>query len=318
MQFKEEIVPLSAINTSDSYYQITTTTSVEDLMTSIEVVGLLHLPVLCCESTGYRIVYGFRRIHACQKLGWSDIKAKVLKPETSGVECVKLAVTDNSSQRSLNLIELSRSVRLLRSVIKDDTVLLNTAAQLGLPNNLSVLKKAEILSDLPGPVQEGVLSGSISLSMALTLASLDENDAIGFAHIFNHLKPSLNKQREILTLAQEIVARENISIRQLLNEIEIKEGVDSNTIDRGTQTRKLRQYLHQRRFPEIDRAKTILANRIKKLNLGSNIQLIPPKNLEGPNYTLRLDFNSLTDLKDHQTTLVELIQNQDLATILKE
>ena len=318
MQFKEETVPLSAIKTNDSYYRITTTTTVEDLMVSIEGVGLLHPPWLSTQSSGFRIVAGFRRINACQKLGWSHIGAKVFMPDTPDIEYVKLAVTDNSLQRSLNLIEISRSVRLIRSVVKDDEVLLHMSTLLGLPNNISVLKKVETLNQLPGAVQDGVLSGSISLAIALRLAALDDEDAIEFANIFNILKPSLNKQREILTLAQEIAARENITLQQLLHEREIKELTDSDSIDRGAQIRVLRQYLKRRRFPEITRSETDIAYRLKKLNLGSNIQLIPPKNFEGQNYTLKLYFKSLADLKDRKTTLEELIQNQDLEAILKK
>jgi hypothetical protein len=317
MQFKENTVPLSAIDTNDSYYRITTNTSFEDLGTSIDVVGLLNPPFLSRQPSGYRIVAGFRRINACQGLGWSKIEAKVLEPGKPDIECVKLAVTDNSFQRPLNLIEISRSVGLIRSVIENDGILLKTATQLGLPNNLSILKKAETLFHLPWPIQEGVLSESIPLAMALSLAKLKDDDAAGFAEIFNTLKLSLNKQREILTLAQEIAARENLSIREVLTKKEIKDLIVADTIDRAEKIRMLRQYLKRRRFPEITRAETAFAKRVKKLKLGSDIQLIPPKNFEGSNYTLQMYFENLADLKDRKTTLDKLIQNQDLATILR-
>jgi hypothetical protein len=317
MRFKVSTVPLSAINTNDSYYRITTNTSFEDLGASIEVVGLLHKPFLSRQPSGYRIVTGFRRINACQSLGWSEIESKVLEPGKPDIECVKLAVTDNSFQRSLNLIEISRSVGLIRSVIENDGILMKMATQLGLPNNLSFLKKAETLFHLPWPIQEGVLSGSIPLAMALSLAKLKDDDAVEFAEIFNALKLSLNKQREILTLIQEIAARENISIRELLTEKEIKDLIVVDSNDRAEKTRMLRKYLKRRRFPEITRAETAFAKGVKKLKLGSSIQLIPPKNFEGSIYTLQLYFKNLADLKDRKTTLDKLIQTQDLATILK-
>jgi ParB-like chromosome segregation protein Spo0J len=317
MQFKEDTVPLSAINTNDSYYRITTNTSFEDLGASIDVVGLLNPPFLSRQTSGYRIVAGFRRINACRNLGWSEIKSKVMEPDKPDIECIKLAVTDNSFQRTLNLIEISRSVGLIRSVIENDGILLKMAVQLGLPNNLSFLKQAEALFHLPWPIQEGVLSESIPLAMALSLAKLKEDDAVGFAEIFNTLKLSLNKQREILTLAQEIAAREKISIRQLLTEKEIKDLIVADSNDKAEKTRMLRKYLKRRRFPEITRAETAFTQRVKKLKLGSNIQLIPPKNFEGSIYTLQLYFKNLADLKDRKTTLDNLIQNQDLATILR-
>jgi len=318
MQFKEETVPLSAINTKDSHYRITTDNSIDDLGVSIEGVGLLNSPFLSRQPSGYRIVTGFRRINACRSLGWSKIEAKVLEASKTELGCVKLAITDNCFQRSLNLIEISRSVGLIRSVIEDDKILLQTATQLGLPNNLSILKKAETLFHLPWPIQGGVLSGSISLAMALSLAKLQDDEAIGFAEIFNTLNLSLNKQREILTLAQEIAAREDLSIQELLTEKEIKDLIVADTIDKAEKTRMLRQYLKRRRFPEISRAETAFAKHVKKLKLGSNIQLIPPKNFEGSNYTLKLYFENPADLKDRKTILDKLVQNRDLASILKK
>ena len=318
MQFKEETVPFSAIDTDDSFYRITTDTATADLSRSIEMVGLLNPPFLSRQPYGYRIVSGFRRINSCQRLGWSKVKAKVLAPIQPVVDCIHLAVADNTFQRPLNLIEISRCVGLIRSVIADDRLLLNTAIQLGLPNNLSFLKKVEGLHHLSEPIQEGILCESISLAMALNLAQLKEDDAVGFAEIFNTLKLSLNKQREILTLVQEIAARENMPIRELLTEKEIKDLILGDPIDRAENTRILRQYLKRRRFPEITRAETGFAKCVKNLKLGSSIKLVPPKHFEGSHYTLQLDFEDLNDLKDHKSTLDKLILNQDLATILKK
>ncbi len=318
MQFKEDTVPLSAIDTSDSYYRITTNTSFEDLGTSIEVVGLLNPPFLSRQPSGYRIVAGFRRITACQSLGWSKIEAKVLEPGKPDIECVKLAVTDNSFQRSLNLIEISRSVGLIRSVIENDGILLKTATQLGLPNNLSILKKAETLFHLPWPIQEGVLSGSISLAVALSLAKFKDDDAVGFAEIFNTLKLSLNKQREILTLAGEIAVREDISVRELLEGKEIRDIFGADDLDRTQKTRNLRLYLKRRRFPEITKAEKNFENGLKKLKLGPGVQFNPPKYFEGKTYILNLSFDNLTELEDRKKTLKKMLKDPNLAGVLKE
>ncbi len=318
MQFKEDTVPLSAIDTNDSYYRITTNTSFEDLGTSIEVVGLLNPPFLSRQPSGYRIVAGFRRITACQSLGWSKIEAKVLEPGKPDIECVKLAVTDNSFQRSLNLIEISRSVGLIRSVIENDGILLKTATQLGLPNNLSILKKAETLFHLPWPIQEGVLSGSISLAMALSLAKLKDDDAVGFTEIFDTLKLSLNKQREILTLAGEIAVREDISVRELLEGKEIRDIIGADDLDRTQKTRNLRLYLKRRRFPEITKAEKNFENGLKKLKLGPGVQFNPPKYFEGKTYILNLSFDNLTELEDRKKTLGKMLKDPNLAAVLKE
>jgi ParB family chromosome partitioning protein len=301
MQFKEDTVPLSAINSKDRSFRITTNTSFEDIRASIKNVGLMNPPFLIRVSSGYRIVAGFRRIDACRNLGWSKIDVKILELNTSDLECVKLAITDNSFQRSLNLIEISRSVSLICSLVEKDEILLKTAIQLGLPKNLSVLKKMEILCGLAWPIQQGVLSGTISLAMALDLGKLEADIGSRMAEIFNTFKLSLNKQREILTLVEEIAAREDAA----------------DDIDKTQKTRSLRLYLKRRRFPEISKTEIEFEKRVKNLKFGPDIQLIPPKNFEEQTYTLQLYFESLVDLKDRKTILDRIIQDPAFEAILK-
>jgi ParB family chromosome partitioning protein len=317
MQFKAFTVPLSAINLNDRTFLITTDTAHDDLSVSIKSVGLMNPPFLIHKASGYRIVTGFRRINACHCLGWPDIDAKVLKPDTPELECVKLAVSDNSFQRPLNLIETSRSISLIRSLIEEDEIFMKTATQLGLPNNLAVLKKMEILCHLPRSIQQGVLSESISLAMALDLGKLKNDAGCIFAEIFDTLKLSLNKQREILTLVEEITVREDLSIQDLFQEKEVKDIIAADDLDRTQKTRNLRQYLKRRRYPEITNAKKNFERCMKKLKLGPGLQLIPPRNFEGQTYALHLYFEKLTDLADRQTTLNRLVQDPDFKFILK-
>ena len=318
MRFKVSTVPLSAINIDDRIFLITTDTSYDDLAVSIKSVGLMNPPFLIHKASGYRIVTGFRRINACHSLGWPDIDAKVLKPDTPKLECVKLAVSDNSFQRPLNLIETSRSISLIRSLIEEDEIFMKTATQLGLPNNLAVLKKMEILCHLPWSIQQGVGSESISLAMALDLGKLKDDIGEMFAEIFDTLKLSLNKQREILTLAGEIAVREDISVRELLAGKEIRDIIGADDLDRTQKTRNLRLYLKRRRFPELITAEKNFKSGLKKLKLGPGVQLNPPKYFEGKTYILNLSFDNLTELEDRKKTLEKMLKDPNLAAVLKE
>ncbi len=318
MRFKVSTVPLSAINIDDRIFLITTDTSYDDLAVSIKSVGLMNPPFLIHKASGYRIVTGFRRINACHSLGWPDIDANVLKPDTPELECVKLAVSDNSFQRPLNLIETSRSINLIRSLIEEDEIFMKTATQLGLPNNLAVLKKMEILCHLPWSVQQGVLSESISLAMALDLGKLKNDAGCIFAEIFNSLKLSLNKQREILTLAGEIAIREDISVPELLAGKEMRDIIGADDLDRTQKTRNLRLFLKRRRFPELFTAEKKFKSGLKKLKLGPGVQLNPPKYFEGKTYILNLAFDNLTELEDRKKTLEKMLKDPNLAGVLKE
>ena len=55
---------------------------------------------------------------------------------------------------------------------------------------------------------------------------------------------------------------------------------------------------------------------LKKLKIGSGTKLIPPDNFEDSTYILKLFFKNLTQLKDRQAKIDELIKNPSLRKII--
>ena len=318
MRYNEETVELSSIDRCDSTYRITSETSIDVLAESINHIGIINPPVLRPKNSDFTIIAGFRRIEACQSLGWSKIPARILASGTSEVECAKIAVTDNALQRPLNLLEESRAYALISGIFEDDREMAKVASSLGLPGNPSLIKKIETISRLPQPVQNGIISNTISLPTALELVELPHEVGVGFSELFNRLKLSLNKQRQLLTLVKEIAIREDASIEDVLGETYLRETLLSEELDRNQKARKIRNYLKKRRFPEITRTEKAFEARVKALQLGSGVKLIPPIHFEGATYTLSIYFDNLNELHDRRETLDQLIQNPNLHKILEQ
>jgi len=316
MNFREDFIYLSSIDLEDNTFRITTDTRIEDLILSIKSVGLLNPPILIKKTSGFQIISGFRRISAYISLGMAEIPARIVDSDRKKLECVKFAITENSLQRTLNLIEKSRSFYMLSGFYKDNDHLAGAASALGLPDNPSIINNIKKICKLPRDIQNGVLSNTISLAMALELEILEKDEGSAFAIIFDNLKLSLNKQREIITHVKEIAIRENISIINLLNKSHLREIADDKDLDRNQKIKKIRLYLKQRRFPEITRAEKELEKRLKELKLGSKIKLIPPKNFEASTYSLNLQFASMEQLRENKTALEKIIQNPILKDIL--
>ena len=316
MRFKQKIVKLSLIDSNDDSFCITTQINIDHLMDSIDNVGVLNLPLLIERKSGYKIVCGFRRIEACRRLGWTDLEAKILDSDTKRLECIKYAIADNSLQRPLNLIEQSRSINMLYGFFKDVSALGKSLSVMGLPDNPSIIKKIKGLYHLPGFVQSGILSNTISLAMALELGRLQLEAGECLAKLFQTLTLSLNKQREILSLLKEISLREDISIRKVLENDNLQKILTNKNLDRNQKIREIRIYLKQRRFPVITAAEKEFEKHVKKLKLGSGTKLIPPDNFEGTTYTLKLFFKNLIELKDRKASFDALIKNPSLNKIL--
>ena len=315
---KHQRVKLAAINFADDTYRITTAANSDDLMVSIKNGGLLNPPLLIANNSGFTIVCGFRRIEACRALQWQDVPARILDPATQKRTCAQLAITDNALQRSLNLIEKSRAIKLLDGYFEDDNELSRELSALGLPENRALVKKIKTLGHLSSHIHKAILSNTITLPMALRLGELEPAAATDFLALFETLKPSLNKQREILTLVKEIALAEDIPILKVLNEKRMQKTLNHPDIDRNQKTRMVRQYLKKRRFPVLTSAEKRFELLVKELKLGQDIKLIPPNNFEDTTYSLTLNFKNMVELKARKATFDTIIQHPALEKIFNK
>jgi ParB family chromosome partitioning protein len=314
---KHQKVKLAEIDLTDDTYRITTTDNSDDLMVSIKNVGVLNPPLLIENNSGFTIVCGFRRIETCRTLQWENVPSRILDSETQKLTCAKLAITDNAMQRPLNLIETSRAIKLFESCFEDDNRLFRELSALGLPENRGLIKKIRTLGHLSSHIHKAILSNTITLPMALRLGELEPAGANGFLALIETLKPSLNKQREILTLVEEIALREAIPIIEVLEEKRMREILNHADFDKNQKTRMIRQYLKKRRFPALTSAEKRFELLVKELKLGQDIKLIPPKNFEDKTYSLTLHFKNMIELKVRKETFDTIIQNSALEKILK-
>ncbi len=316
MIFNEQTLSVSSINQTDETYRITTAVEVVDLCQSIKWAGLINPPILVEKDAQLVIICGFRRISACRTLGLAEIKFKILDSTTEPVQCARIAVADNISQRHLNLIEQSRVLHLF-GLFMDEPQLQKTASDFGLPGQSALVHKIKQLYHLPHPIQKFLISGVIGLPMALALGSVSTETGIQFAEMFNDLKLGLNKQREVYTLITEIAMREDLPIEAVLQDAFISDTIKNEKLDVPRKVSIVRKYLKTRRFPNLSQAEKEFQQHVKKLKLGNHVKLIPPSDFEGSWYTLNLKFRDLAELKNRRNTLNHILKDPDLKSILK-
>jgi ParB family chromosome partitioning protein len=310
-------IPLGRIDLQNDDFRITTRKDDDDLLTSIRQIGLITPPVLISRGSFYAVVSGFRRLTVCRKLGWSEIMARVLGPETEHFDCTRIAIAENALHRPLNLIETSRALHKLSLSLHNKDQLSKAAASCGLPASHSITDKIKALCLMPAAFQNAILSETISLAMANELARMDRDDIVIFVGLFEKLKLSLGKQREIVTLISEIARREDLSARQVLAHEKIQLILNNEDLDRGHMGREMRTFLRQWRYPRIVKAEQNYHFHLKKLKLGQNIKLIPPREFEGTTYTLALTFSSLAHLRTLQSEVDKAMKNPSLTEIVK-
>lgn len=316
MPSTEQTVLLERIHLEDKTFQVTTVTDIGALAASIARLGVMHPPVLLAVDSGYEVVCGFRRISACKSLGLSKISAMLLSPDTDKLTCVHLAIAENSLQRPLNLIETSRALVLLSGVFPDPDDLRRAAGVLGLPDNFSAIQKLRQLSSLAPEIQEGVLLNVLSMAMALDLGQMEKSSGVDLSTLFGCLKLGLNKQREILTMIQEIAFREHLTVKDVLNAPELQQIMGHEKWDRSQKTVHLRQYLRRRRYPSITSVERDFEAQVQSLDLESGIALIPPRDFEGTAFSFHLSFNNIGELQHRLSRLTEVSASPILNNIL--
>ena len=316
MIFRDQAVPLALVDQADRSFQITTQTRIDDLKASIPDIGLLNPPVLKERTQGYTIISGFRRIAACLTLQWPTIPSRIVPSQATPHDCALIAISANALERPLNLIEQSRALNLLHAHGPPDTDLTKTADSLGLPVSSSIVRKIRSLKTLGATTQNAILSGDISLAMALELGRLDTVSAEVLTRLFSDLKLSLNKQREIIGYLKDICARDEDSIPALLDQEGIQQLWASQDLDRTQKARRIRNWLHRKRFPELSAVEKQFKEQLTKLKLGQGIDLQPPRDFEGSTFRLTAAVSQPEDLDRLQTIIKQIRRNKILEAIL--
>ena len=241
-----------------------------------------------------------------------------MSSETADETCVFYAIADNSLQRPLNLVEISKSLFLISAFVDDQNLLLKYASTLGLPHHRDHVKKIKKICQLPIPIQDAVAAGTISLPVALDLYQLASDTMIELVKLFDHLKIGTNKQRELILLLKEISLREKISMQNLLNEKDVRQILTNTELDRVQRSRQIKDYLRRRRFPAIFSTKAKFEKIMNTLKLGETIKLIPPKDFETTTYTLSFQFKTHAELRELQSKLDTIIRNPELKEFLSD
>ena len=312
MAFEITPVLMDQIKTGDHTFKITTNTEPDELARSMRAVGLLQPPVLVKTGSGFRIVCGFRRIDAGERLNIKRIPARILPATVSTMTCAQIAVVDNASQRTLNIVEQSRAYALIKKFADNEATWMKIVESTGLSGSRSAMDRIIPVAGMPAALQDALLEGSIALPIALQISRLDRGDAESLCHFFRQLTTGLNIQRELMELISEISRRDDISIARLLEQADLNDIIENKDFPAPQNVQRLRMMLKSKRFPELSRAEEAYHQKVKTLKLNPRVQLHPPRFFEGRSYRLSLTVDSRRQLKSLQAELDKLVFHPDL------
>jgi hypothetical protein len=316
MEFEYRSVLVERILTEDTRFKISTGAVSADLVASIRHIGLLSPPILIASSDGFRIVSGFKRIAALRQLGINNAPARLLGPGTPVETCIRIAIIENSSQRSLNLVEQANAVKLLATFLSNSRQLSDATCSVGVSVNPGMVEKLRKLAAMEDTLKEGVLSGTIALPVAIQIQAMEDPAATqALGALLKELGLSLNRQREMLEWIASICRRDDISVSRLLAKEEIVSCVQDPNLDRRQKGQLIRKYLRTSRYPTIQSYEKRFNDIIKKLALSKGTFLTAPPNFESPSYGLRFEFSSYDELRRKLEEFEKKLESETLKSI---
>jgi ParB-like chromosome segregation protein Spo0J len=307
---------IDAINPRDERYRITTARALDPLIASIRRVGLLVPPLVRPEDEGLAVVSGFRRIEACRRLGWERLAVRLHSARRDRYDAARCAVGENSTARTLDPIETGRALRLLESHAPHGAVPAEDLAALGLPANPEIGARLKALAALPESVQDGVVEGSIPLAAAFELGAMEPSAAAAMADLLRPLRASLNRQREIITLAAEIARRDGIPLVEFLKDPGLRGVLDRPKADRNQRARALREWLRRRRYPVLSTAERNFEAIRQRLAPGAEIKLAAPRDFEGTAFVLEVTIDGPESLERQRERVNALFDHPDFRRLL--
>lgn len=307
MDYKTEWAATDSIDKTNFFYRITTPHGKPPIDASISRMGLLSPVVVKKEPEHLIVVSGFRRLESCCRLKWPRIPCHILPEDASTISCAEIAITENLTQRPLNVVEQAQCLRLLDDSGCGHQESMTIAQALGLSLNLGYAAKLRMVHTCSEAIQDGLVQGILSLPIVALLAELPKKDADALALIFIRLPMGLNKQREILHHLKEIAARDGLPIMALFEEEELRDILARDEMDGNWKARQIRSYLKKRRYPRLVDAEERFNAYIRQLDLGTGVKIQPPPYFEGPTYTMTIRFDGLDALKRESDTIARAI-----------
>jgi len=296
-------VPLSAIDFSDETFRITEDLDLPRMSASLREVGQVYPVILLdiASGSGYRILCGFRRLHALRSLGRVAAAAMLRRPAESGpLQDFLTAVWDNLAHRQPGPLEVARILHTLRHCcgVDEEALAARFLPLLGVPAHRTVLEGYLKLNDLCPGLRFLLNSGHLTLASAERLARISPERQERLEPLLRRIRLSASLQREVLDLAEDLAAISGSSLEDVLNRPEILAVADAAGLSPFQKGEKMHNLLYQQRNPRIAGAKATFFAEKAQLNLPGTIRLSPDPFFESPRLRVEFDAGSAQSFRE--------------------
>lgn len=314
---KIEDLPLEQIALEDRTFDLGFARRYDELRASVAAVGVLQ-PLLVRHrrpAEGCQIVCGFGRAQVARDLKADPLPTRLLPPETTDADCLRLALFDNLPHRRFNAMERGIILAKLGQHVDRELLLRDYLPLVGLQPSGALLDRTLALLQLVGPVQRAVAEGRIEEKPAASLAALSSADQGAFVRLLERCRPSVSIVREWAELLADVSRRDGRSFVEILAAPAISAILDSAEMTETERASALRRRLHLLRYPTLAARETRFAAAKAALHLPPTMRLEPSPRFESDELRLEVRFRNEEALRE---ALALLQSRLDDPTLVRE
>ena len=312
-------IALSDIDVTDETFSVNFMAHLEQLRSSIEKVGLVQ-PVLVREShPRYQIVCGFRRVSVCQKLGWSEIEARVIHQSEDDLSLFSMSLHDNLTTRGFNSVEVAIALdKLVHHFRMDPPVAIRTFLPLfSLETSEKILNTYLSLVSMEDEMKRYIVQEEVSRSNIRRLASMTSEDRIATLSLLSALKLGENRLREVLTLLEETAQRNHRTVREIIALPEIQATLSHHDLTPSQRAERIKKVLLNLRYPRLHQLQETFETKRKELDLPAGLSLQHLAFFEAKGIKIELQFETLEEYQSLVASLSLLQEKEEFQEMLR-
>jgi hypothetical protein len=288
-----------------------------NLKESLGRAGQIIPLVLKPEGDRYQLVCGFRRRRILRELGCLEFQALILPAQTTTVQALLLALEDNLGLRVPNDAEKVLMLTALAGHLPLNDLVRQYLPRLDLPPRAEYLNRFLGLGLLGHRGLDLLADGRLDADTGEIILNLPTpEDRAAALDLLDDLQPGRNKRRELLGWLEEVARLEDRSVAEVIKQDDLRDILTSDRLNKPQKEQKVRRWLRHRRFPQLTSLEQKQAALLRALPLTDQIALTPPRNFEGLEFSLQINFHDLDELREQAQTLQNLLNDQRLAELV--
>lgn len=270
----------------------------KSLYKEIRKNGILYPPVLIENKDKYILVSGFKRTLGALKSGKKSVDALVMdySPD-SFLKGFYLRAADKDNENFDETLKFYAESRLYSILlrIKDIFPQINFQSFIdeNLGKNKKYIEKVSQFLKTPFFIQKAFFEGKIALPVLFEVLKYNAQDTKNIIAFFGELSPGLNRQREIISLVEELAHKEDKSISEVLGDSSLIQIINDDKSPKPQKLSFIISLLNQKRYPEMSRLRKSFELLAKESGFSDNPKIISPKNFEDSDFRLELKFNNV-------------------------